>query len=150
MKALFIILLLTLSACGKRPNQIDPAFQPLYDQFITEANANGLNLDKDQGITIQFSTLEQKTALGEVVGDCSGLSYGNSTINVDQSFWNQSGYAAQQILLYHELGHCVLYEAHTTNPDAIMNPLITNPLAFYAPNMDGMIKDLFKAEGDGD
>lgn len=149
MKALFIILLVTLSACGKGPNQIDPAFQPLYDQFITEANENGLNLDKDQGITIQFSTLEQKTALGEVIGDCSGLSYGNSTINVDQSFWNQSGYAAQQILLYHELGHCVLYEAHTANLNAIMNPSINNSLNYYNSDLDGMVKDLFKAEGDG-
>jgi hypothetical protein len=151
MKSVFILMLL-LSGCGKPtnvPNSIDPSFQPLYNQFISQANAAGLNLNANQGLTIQFTALEQATSIGEIVGECSSVGWGGGTINIDPGYWNSTDALGQELLMYHELGHCILDEIHTTNRMAIMNAMINNPQYFDQTDMAGMINQLFLDEGDG-
>lgn len=138
-----IVLTLVFIGCGKGPNTIDPAFQPLYNQFIAQANASGLDLDFNQNITIQFAPLEQADSIGEVVGECTSIGFGNGIIYIATDYWNSADANTRLILLYHELGHCVLSEVHTQNTMAIMNPLITNPQQYDATDLKGMIDQLF-------
>ncbi len=112
---IFIALSINLYACGKGPNQIDPAFQALYDQFIVDANANGVHIDGDQGMVIKFGDLVDDDA-----GVCSGAGYGNGIITVDTGYWPTMDSNGKETLLYHELGHCVLNEKHSDNPKDIM------------------------------
>jgi hypothetical protein len=114
---------------------------------MSDASANGLKLDANQGLTIRFAVLEQPTALGEIIGECYGVGYGGGTIEIDKSYWDNVDSLTQEILLYHELGHCVLSEGHTNNTMAIMNALINNPVSFDTVDMPVMIHDLFKNIG---
>jgi hypothetical protein len=141
-----MFLLSALCGCGKGPNTIDPAFQPLYNQFISDANSNGLSMPAERGVTIQFATLGN-SSLGEIVGECSGYGYGNDTVLVDQGYWSVASSQAQFIIIYHELGHCLLAEQHTNTTAAIMNPLITNPLEFIGLDLSQMVKKLYEDIG---
>lgn len=145
---LYLFLFLALCGCGKGPNNIDPAFRSYYDQFIDQANQAGLNLDKNQAITIQFAMLEQKDSLGEVVGECNSVGYGYDTISIDTDFWNSSNAATRLVLVEHELGHCILDEGHSNDPDAIMYPIVNYPAAYYnSQDWSGMLSQLFKDSG---
>lgn len=149
MKYLISLTILFLAGCAKGPNQIDPAFQPLYNQFVSDAAKSGIDLSGNQGIIIQFATLEQQDNLGEIIGECSNPGYGNNTVSIDTNFWNVAGQTGQKILMYHELGHCVLSEGHVSDPDAIMNPLLNNPEAYYTQSdWSDMLSQLFSEKGD--
>ncbi len=150
-----ILTLLGLSACGQTPatNQIDPAFQAIYDKFISGANANGVPLAYNQGLTIQFANLAtQQNPLGETIGECDGVGYGDSTIQIDPGFWNRSDSNGQTLVVLHELGHCVLDEVHVPQLDAIMNPWFNNSITYFENpnNQDGMILTLLSEKGNGD
>lgn len=151
-KSIYIIVAMLLIGCGgvnssNQPNTIDPAFQALYNQFISDANTAGLNLSVNQGITMQFTTLGQPDGLGEVIGECMSVGYGNSTINIDPTFWNESGIEGQTLLIYHELGHCVLNEVHTTDQENIMYPIINYPEQYYVADWSVLTSKLFSQVG---
>ena len=143
-----ILLTLLLSGCAPpATNSIDSAFEPLYDQFISQANASGLSLNPNQGITIQFATLEQKDSLGEVIGECSNAGYGGGTILIDTNFWNNADIDAQTVLLWHELGHCVLSEIHIQDPNAIMYAVIGQNIQYYISNPSTSFNVLLSDKG---
>ena len=53
-------------------------------------------------------------------------------------------------LMYHELGHCILYKDHRDNPTSvIMSPTIGN-CQYYEDNWDWMLDDLFSNVNDID
>jgi hypothetical protein len=154
----FVLISLLLVGCGRSginsnvgPNDIDPAFQPMYEQFIADANKAGIPLQDGQSTTIKFFDSSQMDNLGEVIGECDDIGWGGSNILIDSDFWKLSPPAIQQILLYHELGHCILDEIHVTNPMAIMNALINNPEEYYTSTIDMeiMVSGLFQEVGDG-
>ncbi len=144
MKMMVVALSMTLCGCGQGPNNIDPALQPIYDQFIKDSGTYGHQLQSNQGLTVQFSKLEEQTTLGEVIGECSSVGYGGGTVTIDPGFWNQAGPDLQLILAYHEFGHCVLNLYHTTDAENIMNPLINNPFYYYSTGLDVMLRKLFE------
>lgn len=103
----------------------------------------------NRGLTIQFATLEQPTALGEIIGECSNVGYNNDVVSIDSKFWNESDESTQFLLIYHELGHCLLGEGHIADPSAIMNALINSPEAYYNTDLPAMLNELFSDRGDG-
>lgn len=126
-------MLLTL--CGCAPFQktvIDPAFATQVRKW------NGLYPShRIDNITVQFASLEQqKTTLGEVVGEClEDASTLNTTytINIDPTYWNEAGDVLKEQILFHEAGHCVFHLLHncssttladepSVRPASIMNP----------------------------
>lgn len=148
MRYLFLLCLIGCARPVSQPNNIDAAFQPLYNQFIVDANQAGLNIKSERGIIIQFAALEAKNSLGEVIGDCITYSNGFNTVNIDTDFWNNASDPAKMILMYHELGHCVLYEKHVPSNSAIMNAVINNPLFVYSSTTwPGMLNVLFADSG---
>jgi hypothetical protein len=142
-----LLTLIALSGCGKSPNQIDPTFQPLYDQFVSDAKSNGVDVSGPQGIVIQFTTLEQANPLGETIGECSDMGYGNDIVSIDYNFWAGASPSTQQILLYHELGHCLLDEHHNPDPTSIMNALINNTMTYWSNYEARSLQILFSQEG---
>jgi hypothetical protein len=117
-----ILIVFALSSCATGPNNIDPTLQPLYKQFISQANNAGVNLQEDQGITIQFKSISDPySPLGEIVGECSGIGHGNDTVYIDPDFWSNANDCNRLLVFYHELGHCILNEGHSPEPENIMN-----------------------------
>jgi hypothetical protein len=146
---LLLLLSLILSGCGRPPNTIDPAFQPLYNQFVSDASSAGIDLSGNQGITIQFAKLEQPTSLGEIVGECSNVGYGNDTVLIDTVYWNTADLTSQTVLLLHELAHCLLDEIHVSDPNAIMNAQLGVNIQYYFNNPSPSLSVLFSDKGNG-
>jgi hypothetical protein len=151
MKVYPVALSLLLVGCGRGPNSIDPAFQSFYNQFVSDSNQNGIPMADQQGLTMKFAVPSGSTALAEIVGECQGVGYGNSTIIIDPDFWEQSSYQEQLLIAFHEMGHCLLDEDHVADPNAIMNPYISNSIQQWVldpASRSGTIQQLFEEKGD--
>ena len=103
-----LVLGFCATSCGKKKS-VDPEFQPYLDSFYAEATARGVNVKKD--ISMQFGeTIPGATA--QCVLDDARPSMGGNEIIVNQAAWigfGDSYYAIEkEVILYHELGHCLL------------------------------------------
>lgn len=102
------LLLLTAFSCTKDETvSVDAALQPLFDDFAGEAQNRGMNLDLSPYSGI-FMELEENN----VAAKCQTLSNGSKRVVVDQSFWNSASTLQREMVVFHELGHCVLNRPH--------------------------------------
>jgi hypothetical protein len=147
IKTLTILVAVIVSGCGKGTNTIDPALLPMYNNFVSDAAAAGVDVSNNQGITVQFAQLEEQNSLGELIGECSDLGYGGGTVSIDTNFWTHSTPIAQKLLMYHELGHCLLDEGHSTDPNAIMYPIINNSENYAITGLQEQLDQLFANQG---
>lgn len=112
--------------------------------FIAEGKALGLDIAKmfksGPKLKMQIGSLDQYGA--GVIGLCSTGS-GSRVLTLDPDFFNRSqGKQQNQLLVSHELGHCILYRPHRADvgiiPDqlahrhefSIMYPLIMGSLQY--------------------
>jgi len=84
----------------------------------------------------------------QVLGRCS-LKEGIPTIIVDKEAWADAGNVEREILMMHELGHCVLGIGHvdetiegSNRPASLMNPYIINEVD-YEQNYWDYMTELF-------
>ncbi len=169
MKRSLLIPLILLSACGPQPitqqsfyppqrntASIDPAAQPQYDTFVAQASINGITLDpfRLHNIVIQFTNINEASAIGQgfvVIGLCySGIRNPDGTysyvVKLDQGFWDTADQYAQEVLVLHELGHCLLNRKHRPDLDAfgtpvsLMNPVI---LSDWSSRQDSYLSELY-------
>lgn len=102
------LLLLTTFSCTKDETvSVDAALQPLFDDFASEAQTRGMNLDMSHYSGI-FMELEENN----VAAKCQTLSNGSKRVVVDQSFWISASALQREMVVFHELGHCVLNRPH--------------------------------------
>lgn len=86
---------------GFRPvGYIDPEFRPLVEKFEQLA---GVTVD----VTMYFNELT-----GNIIGMCKTYSDGYKEIKIDNIWWNYSSDTDREILIFHELAHCVLGQKH--------------------------------------
>ena len=101
-KALVLaLLLIAATACGKTAQE---RAQQLLLKFEADAANYSLHVDTDVVEVIFMKQLPRKN-----VGEC-WLS--NQKILLLQSWWNHASAAEQEVLMYHELGHCMLNRTH--------------------------------------
>jgi hypothetical protein len=125
----FIVLLLllpVLTACNTHHQQvsIDPAFQPYYGRFIVDAATHAQH-PQVHDLVIQFGNLSGASENGVcVTGNMS------PTITIDQGVWAILPDSQRELLVYHELGHCIFFYHHdlayhtSTMPESIMYPTL--------------------------
>jgi len=104
-----LILLLSVSSmligCGNgfRPinvGVVDPEFEPYVELFLDYANIPSINVD------MYFNNQS-----GNVIGVCK--TRGNEKkIEIDGVWWYSASELDREILIFHELGHCVLGQGH--------------------------------------
>lgn len=108
MKTLTAILLLAaLTGCGRgaHPN-VDPAFASIYAEF--QADMAQRHVSPKGGIdSIQFGNSEAVAKDSEAVGVCDDYK-----ITIDRTYFNGLSDNMKKLMIYHELGHCVLQRAH--------------------------------------
>lgn len=88
--------------------EISKEFEPYVQSFIDLSG--GLISEKDMKyVTMRFGHLEDNVA-----GTCTPIPY-NQIIEVDIGWWkkNQNQFSREQ-LIFHELGHCVLFRDHVS------------------------------------
>ena len=104
-----LILLLSVSSmivgCGQgfraiNPGIVDPEFQPYVDKFMELGNITVA------GIDMYFSPQS-----GNVIGMCF-VNGSYRDIEIDGVWWSTAGDLDREILIFHELGHCVLNRGH--------------------------------------
>jgi hypothetical protein len=132
---IFIFIFFKISAFG----QIDPVFQSYYNDFLIDAQVRGVNLTQRYPVSIQFSKHELKSASA-----ISYISHYNKTSNikVDPIDWYDASDTKKKMMIYHELGHCLLFRPHCTHTLSLMNdPLISEDV--FVNNEAAILEELF-------
>lgn len=121
-RTLSLIALLALSACGRAPTIDHGPFQSYIDAYENEANERGKSYNYDN-LTIQYGPLDSNR-----LGLC--MKRGNEgTITVKYDFDQYNEYT-KEVIIYHELGHCISDLVHYSKVPAIMNGAVLDGYYF--------------------
>lgn len=151
-KLLVVISLAVLSAsCAPAPITVDSGLQPYLDKFKQDGAQYGFTFDYPRGLTMKFvpmSEIAGGSSAGTTIGECSSGTDSVPLVRIGQEFWTGADSFTREALVYHELGHCLLYRGHDTNilpsgiPESIMYPSILNS-SVYSSNRAYYIRELF-------
>ena len=117
MRLTNLLLFLPLLGCGefRTIGYVDPEFRPHVEKFLEITNISNINVD-----------MYFHPDTGEFIGVCI-IRGQYKDIIIDMEYWKQAGYVDREILIFHELGHCVLMQDHRdfklqdNCPGSIMN-----------------------------
>ncbi|NOT37395.1 MAG: hypothetical protein HOP11_08465 [Saprospiraceae bacterium] len=107
-KFLSFFLVVSLFSCNNDETYtVDPAFTEFIVTFNKEAQLRSLDYSEQlQELNIKFSLLNDNA-----VGQCQ-KSKDSHTILIDQTYWNSLSILDKELILFHELGHCILNREH--------------------------------------
>ena len=109
---LLVLLLFFMPSCQKE--QIEPITYlnvaaelcPYFQQFEEEAATRGVIIDlKKTPISGRLSTIQDG-----YIGLCATRE--RREIVIDENFWKRSSELSKELIVFHELGHCVLERNH--------------------------------------
>lgn len=144
MKYLIWLILLNV-ACGKSSNSVEYGTNPpeindstvrrFVDEFIEVAEQHGIHLNVNYISKIEFvDKINNNTAL---LGYCSGTA--RSQIIQLKKVTN---IRILKVLVFHELGHCMLGESHSSDVHDIMYEFITEaPFVNWSDAVNDLISD---------
>ncbi len=90
--------------------QVDEALWPYFRTFEEEAAERRIRIDINSlHITGEISDLDGE----RVAGQCNYHGRRPNHVTVDSEFWRRASANLREMIVYHELGHCVLYRGHT-------------------------------------
>ncbi len=147
-------LCLYLSSCGPTPSRGGWAneLSPYVEAFKAEATAHGRFISSETlgALTVTFGDVQAAcSGLPKVVGCCSQWTDGTRLITLDAKFWNNAPDSGKFELIYHELGHCLLNQAHrgvmdvsTGFPTSIMYPSYFSG-EYFAHHVNEYTRELF-------
>lgn len=113
------MLLMVLTGCGQAPQQ-DPAFLPIVAQFTQDAFNHGIVLQVSS--KMQFGDVVAMGLPEGTVGVCVRNTvdeFDLGTITIDPVHWKVIPPLEQKMLVYHELGHCVLNRSHVMGVEQV-------------------------------
>lgn len=146
MKALFPLLFCLLySACGSGkevfPAEGDPSFDPYVLRFENDAARFGSSIGG-----AEFSGISFTDSLSSDVeaGICQLSKQGKSHVFILRSRWLGFPDALREMLIYHELGHCLLLQKHREN--SLMSPTLIR-VSEYEKSREHYLAELFQYEG---
>lgn len=177
MSRLFWVLAaLLIAGCGARPTashtpqvSIDPAFQRYVDDFVADAKAQGHPVQITD-LIIKFGDLGT-TAPGEPgmfrYGQCDTAPDTTPVITINTNpavtNWYGGDDAFRELVIYHEMGHCVLGLQHDTNmitlavpsidwqstaAESLMHPDLEIAAQFITEFRDHYVTQLFTGKND--
>lgn len=128
MKILGLALLtLVISGCGRSPGSYS-GFEEYVNSFVAEGRARGVSVDTF-GLDIKFvDSYGDDSSPVTTIGECN---IDTGRITVSKSFWDDSPDYREE-LLFHELGHCLLYKKHTSVCPNIMCTTAMDSQDYYA------------------
>lgn len=155
LNKLFILLFLLCGCSRQQPPtvDIDPSFQEIVDEFVGESANQNRPVDITN-LAIHFSNALDSWVPGECIyygGDAP------NTILINQQNWENETFQYQKIVLFHELGHCVLLREHVytgsiyngfCSATSIMWPYVEENLNMYYENWDAYMQELFTGVSD--
>lgn len=140
-----LLSFILLTACNQslqvdKGVSITSDFKPYVQDFIDEGKAVGKTIVIDN-LSIHFIPALD----GSVIGECWDRGHGTTgipSILISKEYWDYANDVERRVLLFHEMGHCVLWRDHveTWQPfgvTSIMYPYLegwtmyTNNWAYY-------------------
>lgn len=124
---------------------VDSEFRPFLESFYKEGLWRGKAVAKDD-VSIMFDLVDEDPA---VVGTC--FKFGNHlTIRIKTLEWGIFTSEEQEVLIFHELAHCLLGREHCDStaegkPISIMNSNVISP-QLYKEKRNELIDELFAAD----
>lgn len=67
--------------------------------------------ENEMGVSARVTSI----SFGDVKDAAGVCNYLTRDIVINRDIWNRSGYFSRKNLIYHELGHCVLYKRHNND-----------------------------------
>lgn len=142
-----LLPLLLLTGCGYEPlnsrhNRIVDVgdFEYYVDLFQVQAKILGQEINIDD-LKIQWKYLPVKESV-ITLGTCLYSEDSTPLISIDPGHWVKLSLVSKKILMFHELGHCILKRNHIENPLSIMNPSLLSEKIFDK-NQDRLLAELF-------
>jgi len=88
---------------------IDARLLPYFEQFESEAARRGIRIDLSSlDISGEISAINEN----RVAGQCSYGGFHPPHVTIDSDFWNRSSTLYREYIVFHELGHCALFQGH--------------------------------------
>ena len=138
MRFIAFILILAIVGCGK--TIYNPEFFHDYVKtFEAESRIYG-NAQNVNNLIIRFAGRDSPNLPDTIAGRCTA-SIGTPLIEINPVHWSHFTAECKEILIFHEMGHCILNLDHDDSKPAIMN---TNLLCHYNDNRTGILSDFFK------
>ena len=88
---------------------VDPALWVHFRAFEQEALNRGID------VNLALHNIEgtiRDIDSDNVVGTCSYNRFNNNDVVIDRSFWFRAPHLYREYIVFHELGHCVLFRDH--------------------------------------
>ncbi|MDX1683632.1 MAG: hypothetical protein R3275_00260 [Saprospiraceae bacterium] len=110
----FVLILILVTSCRYVEPEITPVADPetleyYFEKFETEAAVRGIIIDLEEyDLEARIDEIE----LPNVAGTCHYSSQYPNRVTIDMDFWNTSSILSREMVVFHELGHCVLYRSH--------------------------------------
>jgi len=122
--------------------QVDPAFKTQYAAFLADGAAVGAPQSVDD-LIIKFDDVNKYGCAEGRVGCCFTQSHETPVVVIDKAAWQGASSAYRSIIIYHELGHCVLNRQHDNATHAGGAFGIPIPASVMQANFSGYLPDLF-------
>lgn len=135
---LFILALTLLSACGQKDDVLRLGqFKAIVKQFEYEGKLRHRNVAVTD-LIVEFDSIE-----GSVIGRCYLTVGMTPKIVIDREYWDRETETLRELLMFHELGHCVLLKDHVSTNYEVMSPYILSE-DYYVDNRDSLLDTLFR------
>lgn len=123
---------------------------PYFVTFQQEAEDYGIVVDYESArVTAEILSIDD----GNVAGSCTTNGHTLRHIVIDQVFWNRAPHLLREMVVYHELGHCILGRGHTESsfPSGVCRSIMRSGLgacqdAYNATNRSYFVEELFSVE----
>lgn len=93
---------------------VDEALWDYFQRFEVVAAARGITIDLHaEDVTGTIREISSKN----VAGRCNYNQHIPNMVTIDLSFWKRSSDRNREFVVFHELGHCVLFRAHKEDAD---------------------------------
>jgi len=84
------------------------------ENFEFEASQRNLSIDISAlDLSAEISSIHEE----HIAGTCSYSTHQGRHIIIDQEFWDQASFILREMVVFHELGHCVLAQGHREDTD---------------------------------
>ncbi len=128
--------------------EVESELANYYSLFEAEAAARGIFIDlANYDLESRIVEIEEEN----VAGTCQFHSHSNNIVTIDLEFWENATPTLRELVVFHELGHCVLYQGHREEENnqgaclSIMNSGTSGCRVLYTEqNRDYYLDELFE------
>lgn len=93
----------------QRTSIVDARLVEYFQSFEYEASLRGVEIDYDAFPVFGHIRNIQEA---DIAGTCSYDSHNPNVVTIDLEYWNAASPSRREMVVFHELGHCVLGRGH--------------------------------------